>query len=61
MNIAVPAAPAIGCFERYLSVWVAACIVVGIGPGYLLPGLFGVIAANEVARVNLVVAVLRWL
>ena len=53
--------PAIGFFERYLSLWVAACIVVGIALGYALPGLFGAIAAAEVARVNLVVAVLIWL
>ncbi len=53
--------PAIGTFERYLSVWVALCIVAGIGLGYALPGLFAAIAAAEVARVNLVVAILIWL
>ena len=38
---AIPAArPAMGTFERYLSVWVALCIVAGIGPGPLLPGFF---------------------
>src|SRR3546814_2018570 len=56
-----PAKPAISTFERYLSVWVALCIVVGIALGYALPGLFAVIASAEVARVNLVVAVLIWL
>jgi len=55
------ARPAIGFFERYLSLWVAACIVAGIALGYALPGLFALIAAAEVARVNLVVAVLIWL
>ncbi len=55
------AAPAISRFERYLSVWVAACILVGIGLGYLMPPLFAAIAATEVARVNLVVAALIWL
>ncbi|SOB79155.1 arsenite transporter, ACR3 family [Sphingomonas guangdongensis] len=53
--------PGIGTFERYLSVWVALCIVAGIGLGHLLPGAFATIAAAEVARVNLVVAGLIWL
>ncbi|WP_294261235.1 ACR3 family arsenite efflux transporter [uncultured Sphingomonas sp.] len=53
--------PGIGTFERYLSVWVALCIVAGIGLGHLLPGAFAAIAAAEVARVNLVVAGLIWL
>jgi ACR3 family arsenite transporter len=58
---APPAKPAISTFERYLSVWVLACIVVGIALGALLPGLFAAIAAAEVAKVNLPVAVLIWL
>lgn len=53
--------PGIGTFERYLSVWVALCIVAGIGLGHLLPGAFAAIASAEVARVNLVVAALIWL
>jgi arsenite transporter len=48
-------------FERWLTLWVALCIVVGIGLGWLLPGLFGAIAAAEVAKVNLPVAGLVWL
>lgn len=48
-------------FERYLSVWVALCILVGIALGHLAPGLFAVIAEQEVARVNLIVAALIWL
>ncbi|WP_404712887.1 ACR3 family arsenite efflux transporter [Sphingomonas sp. MMS24-J13] len=48
-------------FERWLTLWVALCIVAGIALGYALPGLFGLIATAEVARVNLVVAVLIWL
>jgi arsenite transporter len=48
-------------FERYLSVWVAACIVVGVGLGHLFPGAFGAIGAAEIAKVNLPVAVLIWL
>ena len=53
--------PAMGPFERYLTLWVALCSVAGIGLGSLLPGVFATIAAAEVARVNLVVAVLIWL
>jgi ACR3 family arsenite transporter len=54
------AAPAISFFERYLTVWVALCIVTGIALGQLLPGLFKGIAAMEVAKVNLPVGVLIW-
>ena len=53
--------PAISTFERYLSVWVALCIVVGIALGWAFPGLFAAIAAAELANVNLIVAVLIWL
>jgi ACR3 family arsenite transporter len=48
-------------FERYLSVWVALCIVAGITLGHLLPGLFEAFGSMEVASVNLPVAVLIWL
>ncbi len=48
-------------FERYLTLWVLVCIVVGIGLGTALPGLFTLIAAADVANVNLPVAVLIWL
>ena len=53
--------PAISTFERYLTIWVALCIVAGITLGHLLPGVFATIASAEVAHVNLVVAVLIWL
>ena len=49
-----------GIFERYLSVWVAAAMVLGIILGNLAPPLVNAVAAAEVARVNLVVAVLIW-
>jgi ACR3 family arsenite transporter len=55
------AKPPISTFERYLSVWVALCIVAGIGLGAVAPDLFATIASAEVARVNLPVAVLIWL
>ena len=48
-------------FEKYLSVWVALCIVVGIALGRLFPPAFDALGGMEVARVNLPVAVLIWL
>jgi arsenite transporter len=50
-----------GIFERFLSLWVALAIGVGVGLGLLFPGGFEVVSRLEVARVNLVVAVLIWL
>ena len=47
-------------FERYLTLWVAICIVVGIALGQWLPGLFQAIGRLEVARVNLPVGLLIW-
>ena len=48
-------------FERFLSLWVALCIVAGIVLGRLLPSLFESLGEMEVASVNLPVAVLIWL
>ena len=48
-------------FERYLTLWVAACIVVGIALGHYFPEAFQLLGGAEVARVNLPVAVLVWL
>jgi len=47
-------------FERYLTVWVLLCIVVGVALGQLLPGPFQAIGRMEVARVNLPVGALIW-
>ncbi|MDD5478083.1 ACR3 family arsenite efflux transporter [Rhodoferax sp.] len=47
-------------FERYLTVWVGLCIVVGILLGQLLPGVFQAIGRMEVAQVNLPVGMLIW-
>ncbi len=54
------AAP-MGLFERHLTLWVALCIIVGTLLGHFLPGAFASLAAAEVAKVNLPVAVLIWL
>ena len=47
-------------FERWLTLWVALCILAGLVLGNLLPGLFAALAGLEYASVNLVVAVLIW-
>ncbi|KZN39249.1 arsenic transporter [Pseudoalteromonas luteoviolacea S2607] len=49
-----------GIFERYLSVWVAASIVIGVGLGVIYPPLFELVASLTVANVNLVVALFIW-
>jgi ACR3 family arsenite transporter len=47
--------------DRYLTLWVALCIVVGILLGHAVPGVFQALGAATVAQVNLPVAVLVWL
>src|ERR1019366_6770045 len=48
-------------FERYLTLWVALCIVAGIALGHVMPGVFQAIGSAEFAKVNLPVAALSWL
>ncbi len=48
-------------FERYLTLWVGLCIVVGVALGHVMPGVFQAIGAAEIAKVNLPVALLIWL
>ena len=50
-----------GIFERYLSVWVGLCILLGVVLGNAVPNVFAALAAFEFARVNLVVAALIWI
>jgi len=60
-TLAAPAAkPAISFFERYLTVWVALCIVAGIALGRWLPAVFRAVADLEVAKVNVPVGILIW-
>ncbi len=54
------AAPAIGFFERYLTVWVALCIVTGILLGQAFPAAFQALARLEFAQVNIPVGILIW-
>jgi len=53
--------PSLGVFERYLTLWVGLCIVVGILLGRLFPTSFQLIGGAEIAQVNLPVAALIWL
>lgn len=48
-------------FERYLTLWVALCIIIGITLGHLFPAAFHMVGAAEIAKVNIPVAVLIWL
>ena len=50
----------ISVFERYLSVWVALCIVTGIGLGSFFPAVFEMLSRIEYGSVNFLVAVLIW-
>lgn len=52
---------AISFFERYLTLWVALCIVVGILLGQGFPGVFQAIGRMEYAQVNLPVGLLIWI
>jgi ACR3 family arsenite transporter len=49
-----------GLFERYLTVWVFLCILVGIGAGQLMPDTFQAIGSLEIAKVNIPVGFLIW-
>ncbi len=58
------AAKKMNVFERYLSLWVVACMVLGVGVGKLAPGLVGAIRGMEFgsgSQINVPIAVLIWL
>ena len=52
---------AMGIFERFLTLWVALCIVAGIAVGAVVPSVFHALGKLEVAKVNIPVAALIWL
>jgi arsenite transporter len=56
-----PARSRLGTFERYLTLWVALCILAGISLGRLAPAPFHALGRMTVAQVNVPVAVLIWL
>ena len=50
-----------GKFEKYLTLWVIACIAAGIGLGYLLGDQITVLSDWNISTVNIPVAILVWL
>lgn len=59
-EIAAKAKTDMSFFERYLTAWVAICIVVGILLGQGIPDVFKAIGSMEIAKVNLPVGLLIW-
>ena len=53
--------PQIGFFEKYLTIWVALCIIVGIGAGYLVGDDITVLSDWNIETVNVPVSILVWL
>ncbi len=53
--------PSLGFFEKYLTLWVFLCIIVGIALGHFIPEFFQAIGQAEIFRVNIPVAVLIWI
>lgn len=50
-----------GAFERYLTLWVFLCIIIGITLGHFFSGLFQFIGKLQIANINIPVALLLWL
>ena len=50
--------PGMSVFERYLTLWVFLCIVLGVSLGQLMPTFFQTVGRLEVAQVNLPVGIL---
>lgn len=51
----------IGFFEKYLTLWVALCIIIGIAVGQWLPAIPQTLSKFEYANVSIPVAILIWL
>ncbi|MCA9417746.1 MAG: arsenical-resistance protein, partial [Candidatus Omnitrophica bacterium] len=62
--MAGPTTKRLNIFERYLSLWVALCMIVGVGVGKLLPGLTDTLRDIEFgagSQINIPIAILIWL
>ena len=60
----VKASGGLGAFERYLSVWVALCMVAGVVLGKLIPSAIAGLRSIEFGKgsqINAPIAVLIWL
>lgn len=53
-------AQGIGFFEKYLTVWVVACMVIGVLIGQFLPGIPAFLNQFEYANVSIPIAILIW-
>ncbi len=60
MSTEASRAQGLGFFEKYLTIWVAVCIVVGILVGSVFPGIPALLSKWEYAHVSIPVAVLIW-
>ncbi len=52
--------PALGRFERWLTIWVLLCMITGIALGWALPAPFQALGQMQIARVNIPVGLLIW-
>lgn len=53
--------PGISFFEKYLTLWVALCMVIGVLIGKFLPGIPAFLGRFEYANVSMPIAILIWL
>ena len=60
-NLAKKGNDPLNLFGRYLSIWVALCIILGVLLGNLIPNIFQFISKLEYAKINLVIAILVWI
>ena len=50
----------INFFQRYLTIWVFLCMVVGVLIGHFFPALPELLARFEYARISIPMAILIW-
>ncbi|MGL5572960.1 MAG: arsenic resistance protein, partial [Cetobacterium sp.] len=50
-----------GFFEKYLSIWVGICIVLGVAIGVFIPAVPEILSLFEYSNVSIPVAILIWL
>lgn len=50
-----------GVFERYLTIWVGLCIIIGLILGSLIPDFFKFVASLEISHVNIPIAIFIWI
>eukprot|EP00808_Paulinella_micropora_P031921 g7585.t1 len=51
----------LGCFGRYLTVWVGLCMITGTLIGYYAPGVTAALNRGTVAQVSIPIAILIWI